>query len=105
MDEVCFKCGEPAHDGVALDAYGVTGKSVCLPCVGDLAVFWMGRKKYECPSVTHLRQDYPVTSTSGTHYEMTVTSPVSVSWSGREERIVQQVLDVMRQDVQQRLGR
>lgn len=105
MDEVCFKCGEPAQDGVALDAYGVTGKSVCLPCVGDLAVFWMGRKKYECPSVTHLRQDYPFVSTSGTEYKVTATLPVSVSRSGREERIVQQVLEEMRQDVLDRMGR
>lgn len=106
MDEVCFKCGKPAGDGIALDAYGVTGKSVCLPCVGDLAVFYMGRTYEECRSVRDLKAMWPVTSTSGTHYEVTAVRPAS--WSGvaaAEEEATRQMTELMRQSMEHRLGR
>lgn len=101
--EVCFKCGKPAGDGVALDAYGVSGKSACLPCVGELARFWMGHTKYE--GLRCVRdEDYPFANTSVSDYKVTVSHPAAASWGASEA--ARQLMEAMiRQDTQRRLGR
>lgn len=105
-EELCFMCEKSAEDGVMLDAYGLTGKSVCLPCVGRLAAAHYSRPKEVCPSVLDLRPvntTFTASATRAAHVD--AYGNWTSNWSAGEEQTMRDVLRVIRQGMQNRLNR